>query len=98
MSKKLKPLEEDKIEEPIIETPVEPVIEPESIIEEMPKVYIPDIPAQMVEPKKEDNSVPEEPKGETEIEFLQKILFIQEDGGFGMHLHKLINNRIKALQ
>ncbi len=88
MAKKLKQFEEETVEEI-----KEPIIEEV----EIPKIYIPDVPAQMIEEKKEDISVPEEPKGETEIEFLQRILFIQEDGGFGMHLHKLINNRIKSL-
>ncbi len=35
---------------------------------------------------------------ETEIEFLKRILNIQESGGFGRHLDKVINERIKLLQ
>lgn len=64
---------------------------------EIPKVFIPDTPAQMIEPVKQDISVPEQLKGENEIQFLQRILFIQEDGGFGRHLHTLIKERIKSL-
>lgn len=97
MAKKVKPIEEE-IKEPIIEATEETTAP--IIVAEMPKIFIPDIPAQIIEPieeKKQDLSVPEQPTGETEIEFLQRILFIQEDGGFGRHLHQLINNRIKSL-
>lgn len=59
--------------------------------------YIPDIPAQMIEPIKEDLSVPEQPKGETEIEFLRRILHKQHEGGFGRQLDDMINDRIKSL-
>jgi hypothetical protein len=95
MAKKLKPIEEEEIKEQIIEVTEEaeePIVEAE-----MPKIYIPDIPAQMVEEKKLDLYVPEQPKVETEIEFLQRILFIQENGGFGRHLNGIINERIKSL-
>lgn len=34
---------------------------------------------------------------ETEVNFLKRILYIQESGGFGNHLNKLINDRIKSL-
>jgi len=54
--------------------------------EPIPKIYIPDIPAQMVDTVKE-----------TEVDFLYKILHIQEEGGFGRHLHPLIKERIKSL-
>jgi hypothetical protein len=94
MSKKKNPTEEE-IKEPIIEV-TEEVTEP-IIEEEMPKIFIPDIPAQILEPKKEDISVPEQPKGETEIHFLQRILMIQENGGFGRHLNGIIYDRIKSL-
>lgn len=74
------------IEQPIVEnTEPETVVE-EPVKEEMPKIYIPDIPAQMVEPV-----------AETEVEFLYRILMIQEEGGFGRHLHPLIKERIKSL-
>lgn len=33
----------------------------------------------------------------TETEFLQKILFIQKDGGFGRHLDAMIAERIKEI-
>lgn len=64
--------------------------------EPIPKIYIPDIPAQIVteEPLKLQVS---EPKKETEIQFLYKILQIQENGGFGRHLDRLILDRIKSL-
>lgn len=55
-------------------------------------VSIPDIPAQL------DVSVPEEPKGETEVQFLQRILNKQHQGGFGRHLDDMINDRIKSLK
>ena len=63
---------------------------------QFPKIYIPDIPAQIVteEPLKLQVS---EPKKETEIQFLYKILQIQENGGFGRHLDRLILDRIKSL-
>jgi len=93
MAKKVKPIEE--IKEQIIEV-TEEVTEP-IVEEEMPKIFIPDIPAQMVEEKKQDLSVPEQPKGETEIQFLQRILHKQEEGGFGRHLNPMIIERIKSL-
>lgn len=65
---------------------------PEEIVFEQP-ISIPDIPAQM-----EDNSVPEEPTGETEVEFLERILSIQDNGGWGKHLHPVIKERIKNIQ
>jgi len=71
--------------------------EQETVVEEeISKIYIPDIPAQIVteEPLKLQVS---EPKKETEIQFLYKILQIQENGGFGRHLDRLILDRIKSL-
>jgi hypothetical protein len=63
--------------------------EQETVVEEeMAKIYIPDIPAQIIV---------QEPKQETEIQFLYKILQIQENGGFGRHLDRLILDRIKSL-
>lgn len=53
-------------------------------------IYIPDIPAQMIEPVVNDNK-------ETETEFLLRILQIQEDGGFGRHLNGIIYERIKLI-
>lgn len=97
MAKKVKSIEEE-IKEPIIEVTEEttkPIIEAE-----IPKIYVPDIPAQMIEQieeKKQDLPVPEQPTGETEIQFLQKILIIQEEGGFGRHLNGVIYERIKSL-
>lgn len=75
-------------EEIVFEVPLVDVMEQEGVKH---PVFIPDFPAQM------DNSVPEQPKGETEIQFLQRILYIQENGGFGRHLDKLINDRIKSI-
>lgn len=72
----------------------EPIIVDESeskTEEEDVSVYVPDIPAQAVEVKKE--------KPDTdEILFLKRILQIQEEGGFGKHLHDIINERIKSLK
>lgn len=65
---------EEKNEEPILEKPV----------------YIPDIPAQMIEPDS-SNEI------ETEVDFLLRILQIQEDGCFGRHLNKIIQDRIKLI-
>lgn len=94
MAKKVKQIEEE-IKEPIVEAPEETG---EHIIEaEMPKIFIPDIPAQIIETIKEDTSVPEQPIGETEIQFLERILRIQEEGGFGRHLNGIIYDRIKSL-
>lgn len=87
-AKKEKVVEEDIIEQPIVEnTEPETVVE-EPVKEEIPKFYIPDIPAQMTV---------QESKQETEIQFLYKILQIQENGGFGRHLDRLILDRIKSL-
>jgi len=98
MSKSTKPKEEIKVEtaKPAVEHIVEVKNEQADSVE-IPKIFIPDIPAQIIEEKKEDISVPESPKGESEIEFLKRILFIQENGGFGMHLHPMIKERIKTL-
>ncbi len=98
---KVKKVAEENIEQPdviqeqpeitnddVSENKEEEII-PETQVSEV--INIPDIPAQM------DNSVPDEPKGETEIEFLYRILHIQEDGGFGRHLNGIINERIKSL-
>lgn len=86
----------EEIQEEIIETTNEETIVEEKVEEvvesEIPKIYIPDIPAQMI-----DSSIPEQPKGETEIDFLQRILSIQEEGGFGRHLNGIIYERIKSL-
>lgn len=86
MAKKIK-LEEPAENEEIIKTddPAPP--------EEQEYVYIPDIPAQA----KEENTVVHTDVVETEVNFLRRILYIQESGGFGSHLNKLINDRIKSL-
>lgn len=89
--------EEIKEEQPVeklpevigFELPLSDVMQEEGIVH---PIYVPDMPAQML-----DSSFAEEPKDETEIEFLQRILWIQEDGGFGRHLHTIINDRIKSL-
>ena len=71
-------------------------IEQPEIVEEEKEVELPvsvqDIPAQM-----QDTSVSKEPKGVTEIEFLQRILNIQHTGGFGRHLDEIIYERIKRM-
>jgi len=94
MAKAKKPVEEEIISEQLIEQlpeeikvvdPVPDVMEQEGIKN---PIYVPDIPAQMVEV----------PKKETEIEFLYRILQIQSDGGFGRHLDQLILQRIKSLR
>jgi len=71
-------------EEVPFEAPISDVMEQGGIKN---PVYIPDIPAQMIE----------QPKKETEIEFLERILYKQEDGGFGRHLHPMIKERIKLI-
>lgn len=76
------------IEQPIVENNEHETVVEEPVKEEMPKIYIPDIPAQMIV---------QEPKQETEIQFLYKILQIQENGGFGRNLDRLIIDRIKSL-
>ncbi len=53
-------------------------------------ISVPDIPSQ-IEPE-----VVEKPESD-EVRFLKKILHIQEVGGFGKHLHGIINDRIKEL-
>jgi len=93
-AKKEKPVEEEIISEQPIEqlpeeielvAPVPDVMEQEGVKN---PIYVPDIPAQMIE----------QPKKETEIEFLYRILQIQSDGGFGRHLDQLILQRIKSLR
>jgi hypothetical protein len=94
-------------------TVVEPEVvsaEPESILEETTDqiaeevviepenepVYIPEIPAQM-----EEEVIPvvnEVKLVSDEIGFLQNILQIQRNGGFGRHLDGIINDRIKTLK
>lgn len=89
-AKKTKIEDEEIIEQHIMED-IEPTAEESeegAVEKEMPKIYIPDIPAQMIV---------QEPKQETEIQFLYKILQIQENGGFGRHLDRLILDRIKSL-
>lgn len=70
-----------------------PVIgEPENKPEvEQHLIYVPDIPAQAI-------SVIEEKPDTDEILFLKRIMQIQEEGGFGKHLHDIINERIKSLK
>lgn len=65
----------------------ETIQEVEETVNETP-VYVPDVPAQMIE---------EEPAKETEVEFLKRLLAIQHTGGFGRHLDDVINKRIKLL-
>lgn len=79
-----------------IEIPKSEAIEKGLIQEDIPKKYIPDAPAQMLteEPLKLQS---EGIIAETEVEFLLKILQIQEDGGFGRHLNKVIHERIKLI-
>lgn len=97
-AKKEKVVEEEIIEEKpteklpekvIFEAPLSNVMEQGRIVH---PVYVPDMPSQM------DDSIPENPKGETEIEFLQRVLHKQHDGGFGRHLDEMINERIKELR
>lgn len=76
----------DEVEEPVAEEP-EPTIEP---------VYIPEIPAQMDEVV--SPIVVEEKPESDEVLFLQNILQIQRNGGFGRHLDGIINDRIKTLK
>lgn len=59
----------------------------DNTVTETSEQYIPEIPAQLE--VKEDTD---------EIRFLKNILHIQENGGFGRHLHGIINERIKELQ
>jgi hypothetical protein len=67
-------------------------------------VYIPDIPAQMDEVNPDNKSTTANAeikmvvKKSDEVEFLERILNIQEQGGFGRHLHDLIYERIKSLK
>ncbi len=35
---------------------------------------------------------------ETEVDFLEKILRIQNEGGFGLHLNGMITERIKKIK
>lgn len=76
-------IKEEIIEEVVIKEEIEPtpVFEQKGVTE---PIYIPDIPAQMVEEEKESD----------EILFLRRLLKIQDDGGFGRHL----NGIIKALK
>lgn len=77
-------------EAPLETTTVTEVVEP---------VYVPDVPAQMIEEPKEEKKVT--PKKEVsekdEVLFLKRILHIQHSGGFGRHLDDIIYDRIKEL-
>lgn len=86
--------EEEVKESTSLDVKEETTIESEKTSEtkEEEPVYIPDIPAQIIA-----HSMPELPKGETEIEFLQRLLHIQHTGGWGKHLDEVINGRIKEL-
>ncbi len=82
-----------------IENIPEEVFSPENLEEKLPEeisieepIFIPDIPAQM------DDSIPETLKGESEKEFLTRLLNIQHEGGFGRHLDAIIYDRIKTLK
>jgi len=96
MAKKVKEVvvEEVKEIEPTVEVIEETAAEPIAEELEIPTIYIPDIPAQMIETKTSEH---ETPTVETEIDFLQRILNIQENGGFGRHLNGIIYERIKSL-
>lgn len=77
--------------------------------EAVEQTFVPDIPAQMEEQQEE--IIPEEELAEAvpeplpveaavssdEKTFLLRILQIQEEGGFGKHLHDIIYERIKQL-
>jgi hypothetical protein len=69
--------------------------EDETLIESVE--VIPETVVEAIPVKEVVTSIPQEPKGETEIEFLYRILSIQENGGFGRHLDKIIYDRIKSL-
>jgi len=43
------------------------------------------------------NIITEVVKKETEIDFLNRLLHIQKEGGFGTHLNDIIKERIKSL-
>lgn len=88
---KQKPVEPSLTEE----QPTEEVLEQPKEQEQEP-LFVPDIPAQMEEPKVQ--KVTEEKPDTDEVLFLRRILQIQEEGGFGKHLHDLINERIKSLK
>ena len=64
-------------------------------------VSIPDIPAQaegktVTKTVKADVSISVKPKSD-EVLFLERILHIQKNGGWGTHLNEIINERIKAI-
>ena len=101
MAKVKKTITENITEEP----PSVTLDEVQEITQEPEQKYIsiPDIPAQMEETveinEQSANQVYNEPKPDTdEVLFLKQILEIQEQGGFGKHLHDLIYDRIKSLQ
>lgn len=97
MAKSKKVVEDNKEETNIDEPVILPVPETEAVVEENEEpilekpVYIPDIPAQMIE---QDISN----KTETEVDFLLRLLKIQHQGGWGRHLDDIINDRIKTLK
>ncbi|HRH55222.1 MAG TPA: hypothetical protein PLN38_17955, partial [Chitinophagales bacterium] len=79
--------EEQSSENILADKPVEEVLQNElsENIEESKPIYIPDIPAQIIDQ-------PTDTKFETEVDFLIRILQIQEEGGFGRHLNKIIHD------
>jgi len=76
-----------------IVAPIDGIEETKTSAEDMPQeaayIYIPDTPMQQ--------EVVEIPESD-EILFLRRILFIQNDGGFGRHLNGIINERINSLK
>lgn len=90
MAKAVKPKKEETVEQPensVAETKEEVT---EEVVTEEP----------VVEEKKEEDtslSIHATDEKETEVGFLQRLLSIQHEGGWGHHLDSIINDRIKSL-
>lgn len=89
ISKKTSEKEEVVNLEPATETPLAEVVVEEALAS-MP------VNEELVE-KVVEEVVSEKEKTLTETEFLQRILQIQREGGFGRHLDALIADRIKEI-
>lgn len=95
-----KKIEEEIITEPIVETIEETEISPETeqeTIKEEP-IFVPDIPAQVVEEVKVVEVEPVVNSGiESETEFLIRLMNYQNNGGWGRHLNPMIKERIELI-
>lgn len=98
MAKASRKKTEEEITEPIVETIEETEISTETkqeTIKEEP-IFVPDIPAQVVEEVKVVEPVVNSGI-ESETEFLIRLMNYQNNGGWGRHLNPMIKERIELI-